>query len=80
MENRNDVSSFFFYMWNSWSKEECAEVFKADFWPHFWNKWEALSDKYGNGAVERFYAELSEDNRDLLVSRAIKLYNRNRKL
>lgn len=23
----NDISSFFFYMWNAWSKQECDLVF-----------------------------------------------------
>ena len=31
----NAVSSFFYYMWNAWSKEECKVVFGGDYL-HFW--------------------------------------------
>ena len=40
----NAVSSFFYYMWNAWSKEECKAVF-GDMYRHFWDKWSALADK-----------------------------------
>ncbi|MFS2826827.1 hypothetical protein [Parabacteroides distasonis] len=40
----NAVSSFFYYMWNAWSKEECKVVF-GDMYRHFWDKWSALADK-----------------------------------
>lgn len=72
----NIVSSFFYYMWNKWSKKECEIVFANAFWPHLWSKWELCAER-GTifGAAERFYAELDEGNRDALVSRAIKLYN-----
>lgn len=74
---RNEVTSFTFYMWNHWSEEECKAVFgKDDFWPHFWSKWCYFSEKYSRfGAVEEFYAELSNDNRDKLVKRALELYD-----
>lgn len=71
------VSSFFFYMWNAWGKEECQTVFgsMAD---HFWEKWEDLYRKFRGGGAERFYAELSLTNRRLLVERACELYDGNR--
>lgn len=73
----NDVSSFFYYMWNAWSEEECKIVFKNDFWPHFWEKWCGICSRHSvYGAAERFYAELSESNRDLLVKRALQVYDR----
>lgn len=31
----NSVSSFFYYMWNAWSKEECEIVF-GGMCKHFW--------------------------------------------
>ena len=37
----NAVSSFFYYMWNAWSKEECKAVF-GDMYRHFWDKWLSL--------------------------------------
>ena len=39
----NAVSSFFYYMWNAWSKEECKVVF-GDMYLHFWDKWSGLAD------------------------------------
>ena len=62
----NAVSSFFYYMWNAWSKEECKIVFGGQY-QHFWEKWCANSDKAIFGAVERFCADLSESSRELLV-------------
>lgn len=70
----NAVSSFFYYMWNAWSKEECKAVF-GDMYRHFWDKWSALADKSIFGAAERFFAELSENNQKLLVERAVALYD-----
>lgn len=31
----NTVSSFFYYMWNAWSEEECKTVY-GGMYPHFW--------------------------------------------
>ena len=70
----NAVSSFFYYMWNAWSKEECKVVFGNDYL-HFWEKWNAQAEKSIYGAAERFYAELSENNQRLLVERAVSLYD-----
>ena len=60
----NTVSSFFYYMWNAWSEEECKTVY-GGMYPHFWEKWCVATDKGTFGAAERFYLELSEDNRRL---------------
>ncbi len=71
----NNVTSFFFYMWNRWCKDECEVVWKDDDYNHFWKKWCGLCDRYGRfGAVEEFYAELSNHNRDKLVKRACECY------
>ena len=80
---RNDVTSFFFYMWNAWCKEECEKAFEKSQckWQHFWNKWCAFYNQHGSdGAIPRFYAELSDYNRDLLVKRATEFYDRHRNL
>ena len=66
----NAVSSFFYYMWNAWSKEECKVVFGGDYL-HFWEKWNAQAENSIYGAAERFYTELSECSRTLLVERAV---------
>ncbi len=83
MKERNDVSSFFYYMWNAWSEEECAVAFKDSpaGWRHMWSKWIGCNNKNSHfGAVEEFFAELSECNKDLLVSRAVQVYNRNKNI
>ena len=70
----NAVSSFFYYMWNAWSKEECKVVF-GGMYLHFWDKWSGLADNAIFGAAERFFAELSENNQKQLVERAVVLYD-----
>ena len=70
----NAVSSFFYYMWNTWSEEECKIIFKG-MYKHFWAKWNSLAGKSLLGAAERFYAELSTNNREQLVNRAVMLYD-----
>ncbi|MCM1331562.1 MAG: hypothetical protein NC248_03020 [Bacteroides sp.] len=70
----NAVSSFFYYMWNAWSKEECKVVF-GGMHLHFWEKWNAQAEKSIYGAAERFYSELSENNQKLLAERAVSLYD-----
>ena len=68
------MSSFFYYMWNAWSEEECRTVFK-EMYPHFWEKWSLMTDKGVFGASERFYAELTDHYREKLVERAVSLYD-----
>lgn len=71
----NKVTSFFYYMWNAWGEEECKKAFADGDYNHFWKKWCAICDTHGAwGAAERFYAELSNSNRDKLVSRACIVY------
>ena len=75
----NQVTSFMFYMWNEWSKEECEKAFaeKATCgWTHLWNKWVSACNNNPSrwGAVEEFYAELSDTNRDILVSYILTVY------
>ena len=51
----NAVSSFFYYMWNAWSEDECKVVY-GEMYRHFWEKWSQMTDKGIFGAAERFYA------------------------
>ena len=54
---KNDVTSFFYYMWNTWCEEECKIVYGAEYM-HFWNKWVYFCKEYGvRSAVDRLYAE-----------------------
>ena len=82
-QETNDVSSFFYYMWNRWSKEECEIAFRNSNcnWQHFWEKWCGICERHGVwGAAERFFAELSESNKDLLVQRAVSCYDRGKRI
>lgn len=73
---KNDVTSFFYYMWNAWSKEECMKVWEGANWQHFWDKWCGICEEHSvYGAAERFYAQLSAGNRDRLVRRALEVYD-----
>jgi hypothetical protein len=48
-------------------------------WEHFWQKWVGICErnKFNHfGAVEEFFADLGEYYQDLLVARAVKVYNR----
>lgn len=78
MNKYNDVTSFFYYMWNAWCEKECQIAFanSTSNWKHFWDKWCGICEAYGTrGAAERFFAELSHGNRELLVNRAVELYD-----
>jgi len=72
--DENIVSSFFYYMWNAWHKEECQKIFGGE-WEHFWNKWIHHTKKTTRGAAEKFYADLDTGNRIKLVKCACELYN-----
>lgn len=73
--NENIVSSFFFYMWNTWSREECEAIQWTCEPDHIWSKWGEACDCGARGAAEKFYMELSDTNRQALVERATTLYN-----
>lgn len=75
----NKATSLLFYMWNRWCLDECKIAFKGGDWNHFWNKWCGYCEMHGRfGAVEHFYAELTNDNRDKLVKRACEMYDGSR--
>ncbi len=71
----NIVSSFFFFMWNGWCKEECKIIFGWEF-QHFWDKWCGMCKIYNvYSATEKYYADLTQGNRVKLVNRACEIYN-----
>lgn len=74
----NIVSSFFFYMWNAWWKEECKIVFGWEY-EHFWSKWIHHTKEDTSGAAEKFYADLTTNNRVKLVKRACEVYDGNKR-
>lgn len=77
LKNSNQVTSFFYYMWNRWSEEECKLVFVDGDYKHFWSKWCQAYDALEGprGAAEYFYMMLSDDNRNKLVKRALECYD-----
>lgn len=77
--NENIVSSFMFYMWNRWSRQECDIVFGA-MSGHLWGKWLGCAQETTCGAAENFYAVLSDENREKLVQRACLCYDGRRNL
>ena len=77
---RNDVTSFMYFMWNMWSQEECEICFAEAMCghKHIWEKWISACRRMDgpNGATEVFYAELDTTNQDILVAYATSKYNR----
>lgn len=73
--NENIISSFFYYMWNTWCEEECKAIQWTCEPTHIWRKWGEACDCGVRGAAEKFYMELSDTNRQALVERATTLYN-----
>ena len=67
---KNDVSSFFYYMWNSWNKNECDEVFD-EMSDYIWDEW-AINCHYN---IDDFYASIDKECQDKLVNRAISMYD-----
>ncbi|MDU1635401.1 MAG: hypothetical protein E6834_22960 [Bacteroides ovatus] len=78
MAKKNDIASFFYYMWNCWDEHECAVAFeKAECgWRHLWNKYREYNSQNGHyGAVEEFFANLDDRNQNLLIERALEMYS-----
>lgn len=74
----NIVSSFFYYMWNAWCKEECKMAFYNAFggWCYLWDKYCQCYEEFGNhGAISAFYLTLDERNRELLIERALSVFD-----
>lgn len=73
---KNDVTKFFYYMWNDWSEAECMKVFKDAPCEYIWNKWCNYVSEYGrDAAISVFYANIDNGLKNLLVSRAIEKYS-----
>ena len=75
---KNDVTSFFFYMWNKWCESEAKIVFadSCGGYKHYWNKWVYFCNEYGcRAAVDMLYGELDEGNRDKLVASALECFD-----
>lgn len=73
-EMKNDISSFFYYMWNSWNEKECKILFK-DLEDYIWNIW-----IHTKGDIGIFYGMLDNACRNLLTGRALKLYENDKRI
>lgn len=71
---KNDISSFFYYMWNSWNEKECKILFK-DLEDYIWNIW-----IHTKGDIGIFYGMLDNACRNLLTGRALKLYENDKRI
>ncbi len=73
--NTQIINTFFYYIWNTWgTQEECQTVF-GDMTEHFWPKWKSMSNRLGSKAFNQFYADLTLENQEKLVTRACQVYN-----
>jgi hypothetical protein len=77
---KNDVASFFYYMWNTWNRSECEAVFPGRDADHFWEKWVSYCQNGTYRATEQFFANLDENYQDMLVKRATEMYDRRNKI
>lgn len=66
--NLDAVNSLFYYMWNEWSKEESLKIFGNVMGEHFYSKWNIY-----NGNFESLWANMSDENREKLLNRAIEV-------
>ena len=71
---KSDISSFFYYMWNSGNKKECEIIF-GDSEEHIWSIW--LHSKYNIGS---FYGMIDKDCRDALEKRALSRYENDKQI
>lgn len=76
MNNQNDVSTFFYYMWNAFNKEECLSLFGIDLGYHIWEQYkEILVDQCGRGVIEELYSKIDDECRQKLVTRSKEVYD-----
>jgi hypothetical protein len=76
-ENRsNPVISYMIYMANSWSLDEAQKTFGFTLGEHIWYKYIDFIEIYGQyGAYSMLMYSLDDNNADILVERAEKLYD-----
>ena len=70
----NTVTFFMWYMYNKWSLEESKRIYGDNLGEHIYNKWVEVVGSC-NGDNLRFYANLDTKSRNLLVQRALDVYN-----
>jgi hypothetical protein len=66
----NQVSSFLYYMFNAWSQSEAITIFGNNLGRHVYDQYQR-----NNGNIMIWYSDLDYDCRDLLVKRAVALYD-----
>lgn len=70
MKPEQVVTTFMFYMFNVWCKDESIMLFGENLGTHVWNKWCGYE-----GRELLFYANLDQQRRSKIVARAIEYYN-----
>lgn len=76
MDKSSTLDCYLYYMWNTWSYEECIIIFGEMIGSHIWVKWIRECQDFGaKGAPASFYAELDRGTRKKIVQRAIAHYN-----
>lgn len=75
LPNLTSVNAYFYYMWNRFSKEECIAIWGKIMGEHFFKKWCGMNNDF-LASSERLWADLSNNNRQLLLNRAWKYYTK----
>ena len=79
----NETLSYHIYMWNTWNRDECANIFNGDgqeweysLGEHIWSKWVDYCNRVGaTAAPSLMVANLSEGILNKLIERACTLYD-----
>lgn len=66
----NSVTNFMLYMFNKWDIHEAKYLFGDNLGRHIFDKWSG----WGAGRELRWYADLDNDCRKMIVDRANELY------
>lgn len=82
-DSDNALLSFHIYMWNTWSKEECIQVFnsedqeyKGSLAEHIWNMWLDWCGQVGPIAASSLaVCNLDTENLNKLIDRACEIYD-----
>lgn len=80
--NKKETLSYHIYMWNKWSKNECAKIFNAkdqewqySLGEHIWNKWQEYVKDVGQIAAPSLcVANFDEQTLYKIIDRACELY------
>lgn len=69
----NEVTAFMHYMFNRWCLNECRNLFGKELGDDIWRVWHGVV-REGGGDQLRFYANLDNECRKVIVERATRFY------